>query len=73
MKDANGKSHEFSIVGSTEADPASGRLSNVSPLGSALMKKKKGESVEVTTPRGVVSYKIEGINSNKKKVAKKAS
>jgi transcription elongation factor GreA len=73
VKDASGKSHEFSIVGSTEADPASGRLSNESPLGSALMKKKKGESVEVTTPRGVVSYKIEGINSTKKKVAKKAS
>jgi transcription elongation factor GreA len=69
----SGTSHEFSIVGSTEADPVSGRLSNESPLGGALIGKKKGETVEVTTPRGVVTYKIEAIGSTKKKVAKKAS
>ncbi len=68
-----GTGHEFTIVGSTEADPVNGRLSNESPLGNALMGKKKGESVDVTTPRGVTTYKIEGINSTKKKVAKKAS
>jgi transcription elongation factor GreA len=73
VKDSKGNAHEFTIVGSTEADPVSGRLSNESPLGMALMTKKKGESVDVTTPRGVVSYKIEGINSTKKKVTKKAS
>ncbi len=67
-----GASHEFTIVGSTEADPVNGRLSNESPLGSALMQKKKGDSVEVTTPRGIANYKIEAINS-KKKAAKKAS
>ncbi len=74
VKDAkSGAAHEFTIVGSAEADPVNGRLSNESPLGSALMGKKKGELVEVTTPRGVTNYKIDGINSTKKKVAKKAS
>ena len=69
----SGTSHEFTIVGSTEADPKSGRLSNESPMGNALIGRKKGESVDVTTPRGVVTYKIEAIGSTKKKVAKKAS
>ncbi len=65
--------HEFTIVGSTEADPTNGRLSNESPLGMALLGKKKGDTVEVTTPRGLASYKIEAIGSTKKKAAKKAS
>lgn len=70
----SGTAHEFTIVGSTEADPVNGRLSNESPLGSALIGKKKGDSVEITTPRGVTAYKIEAIGSSgKKKVAKKAS
>jgi len=69
-----GQSLEFTIVGSTEADPVNARLSNESPLGSSLIGRKKGDSVQVTTPRGVVTYKIEGINSMKKKAAaKKAS
>jgi len=68
-----GLTHEFTIVGSTEADPVNGRLSNESPLGSKLVGKKKGETVEVTTPRGNTSYKIESIGSSKKKVTKKAS
>jgi transcription elongation factor GreA len=69
----SGQSHEFTIVGSTEADPVNHRLSNESPLGSALMGKKKGDTVPVTTPRGLASYKVEAINSTKKKAAKKAS
>ncbi len=68
-----GQSYEFTIVGSTEADPVRQRLSNESPLGRSLLGHKKGESVEVTTPRGVVTYKIEGINAKKKAPAKKAS
>jgi transcription elongation factor GreA len=67
-------SHEFTIVGSTEADPTNHRLSNESPLGKALIGRKKGDTVDVQTPRGATSYKIEAINSNKKKAAaKKAS
>jgi transcription elongation factor GreA len=70
----SGNALEFHIVGSTEADPINHRLSNESPLGKALMGRKKGDTVEVTTPRGLVSYKIEAISSgSKKKPVKKAS
>ena len=68
--------HEFSIVGSAEADPVNGRVSNESPLGRALITHKKGETVDVSTPRGVVKYKIESIKSGSsvpKRAAKKAS
>ncbi|MGH7709558.1 MAG: transcription elongation factor GreA [Vulcanimicrobiaceae bacterium] len=71
---ASGRSHEFTIVGSMEADPTNHRLSNESPLGRALIGRKKGDAVEVTTPRGLTMYKIEAISSTKKKAAsKKAS
>ena len=46
---------EFTIVGRVEADPAKKRISNESPLGSALIGAKKGEEVEVATP--IVRYK----------------
>ena len=70
----NNGNYEFSIVGSAEADPANGRISNESPLGSALIGKKKGATVDVDTPRGKVKYKIEAIKSHApKKAAKKAS
>lgn len=68
---AGGTAREFTIVGSAEADPSRSRLSNESPLGKALIGRKKGEVVEITTPRGVTSYKIEAINSNRKKAAAK--
>jgi transcription elongation factor GreA len=71
----SGETYDFSLVGSAEADPATQRISNESPLGSALIGHKKGESVDVTTPRGVMKYKIESIKSNgiPRKAAKKAS
>jgi transcription elongation factor GreA len=70
----SGRSHDFTIVGSAEADPKNARLSNESPLGAALMGRKNGETVDVTTPRGVMKYKIESINKAvKKAAAKKAS
>ncbi len=49
---------EYTIVGSTEADPANGRISNESPVGSALLGRTKGDVVEIPTPGGVVKYKI---------------
>ena len=70
----SGDAHEFTIVGSAESDPRNNRLSNESPLGAALMGHKKGDTVDVTTPRGMMQYKIESINkSAKKATAKKAS
>ncbi|MDD5732048.1 MAG: transcription elongation factor GreA [Patescibacteria group bacterium] len=52
---------EFMIVGSAEADPTSGKISNESPIGKALMGKKVGEAVEVAIPAGNVKYKIVSI------------
>ena len=49
---------EYHIVGSAEANPAEHRLSNESPVGKAIMGHKKGETVEVPTPRGSLKYKI---------------
>ncbi len=74
----NNEAYEFHIVGSAEADPTSKRISNESPLGQALIGHKKNETVDVSTPRGVVKYKIEAIKNGTtpaapKKAAKKAS
>jgi transcription elongation factor GreA len=49
---------EYHIVGSAEADPAEQKLSNESPVGKAIIGRKKGETVEVSTPRGALKYKI---------------
>jgi transcription elongation factor GreA len=46
------KTFEYHIVGSAEANPAEQKLSNESPVGKAIMGRKKGETVEVVTPRG---------------------
>lgn len=48
----------ISIVGEFEADPVEGKISSVSPLGKALMGKKKGDKVKVTAPAGDVEYEI---------------
>ncbi len=57
VKNKNEK-REFSIVGSEEADPAQGKISNESPLGRAFLNKKEGDEVKVQTPKGQVVYKI---------------
>ena len=49
---------EYLIVGSTEADPIGGRISNESPLGMALLKRKRGETISVDAPDGVIKYQI---------------
>lgn len=48
----------YSIVGSLEAAPADGRISNESPMGKALMGKKKGDNVDVQTPSGIIAFKV---------------
>lgn len=48
----------FTIVGSSEVDPAKGFISDESPLGKAFLERKIGEEVEVQTPRGKAKYKI---------------
>ena len=56
--EANGKKRTYQIVGSTEADPLAGRISNESPLGFAFLGRKKGDDVPVEAPSGRVIYKI---------------
>jgi transcription elongation factor GreA len=52
------KTVEYHIVGSAEANPAEQKLSNESPVGKAILGRKKGEVVEVAAPRGSLKYKI---------------
>lgn len=56
--EVGGKEKEFMIVGAQEADPLHGKISNESPLGSALLGKKKGDKVEVKVPSGTQVYKV---------------
>jgi transcription elongation factor GreA len=60
--DAN-QTVEYHIVGSAEADPAEQKLSNESPVGKAIMGRKKGEVVEVAAPRGKMKFKIMDIKA----------
>ena len=52
----------FTIVGSVEANPLDGKISNESPIGQALIGKKLGEKVEIKTPAATATYIIEAIN-----------
>jgi len=60
--DAN-ETVEYTIVGSAEANPAEHRLSNESPVGKAIIGRKKGETVEVSVPRGSLKFKIMDIKA----------
>lgn len=55
---SDSKEKEYTIVSFNEADPLNGKISNESPLGVAFLNKKKGETVEVETPKGLMKYKI---------------
>lgn len=52
------ESETYKIVGSAESDPSQGRISNVSPLGKALIGHRVGDEVEVKTPAGSLSFEI---------------
>lgn len=54
----NGKEKTLSIVGSNEADPLSGKISNESPIGGALIGAKAGDRVEIDTPAGTTVYEV---------------
>ena len=62
VTNAEGKKQEFNIVGSTEADPAKGRISNESPVGLALLGKRVGAEVLVDVPKGVMRFNITKIS-----------
>ncbi len=52
---------KFTVVGSVEADPLAGKVSNESPIGKALLGKKVGEEVEIVTPAKTTKYKIQSV------------
>lgn len=54
----NDKEKTFMIVGSNEADPLKGKISNESPIGSALLGAKINDRVEIETPAGINTYHI---------------
>ena len=58
VEDETGAQMTFVVVGSAEADPAAGRISNVSPVGRALIGRSAGDDVSVAAPRGEVHYRI---------------
>lgn len=58
---SNGKAKEFQIVGTVEADPLNGKISDESPIGQALLGKKVGEKVEIKTPVETATYEIVSI------------
>ena len=61
VTDADGAKHKYTIVGSAEAKPAELRLSNESPVGKALIGRRKGDEVKIATPRGERKLKISKI------------
>lgn len=58
VKNPNGKTSKYTITGSAEADPAQGKISNVSPMGKSLLGKKVGEITEVNAPSGKIKLEI---------------
>jgi len=54
----DGKTKQFQVVGTVEADPLNGKISDESPIGRALLGKKVGESVEIKTPAESTTYKV---------------
>ena len=61
LVDEEGEELTFTIVGSPEADPAHDKISNESPVGRAVLGRRKGETVTVQAPAGTIKYTIKGI------------
>ncbi len=61
VESESGDELTYTIVGSSEANPEEKLISNESPLGSAFLKKKVGETVSVETPQGTSTYSIKKI------------
>jgi transcription elongation factor GreA len=58
LKSSAGKTKEFQVVGTVEADPLNGKISDESPIGQALMGKKEGQKIEIKTPAETTAYSI---------------
>lgn len=57
-KTNGGESIQFTIVGTTEASPGEGKISNESPVGRSLLNTEKGDAVSVETPAGTMKYEV---------------
>jgi transcription elongation factor GreA len=62
IAEEGGEPETYHLVGSAEADPRKGRISNQSPLGRALLGKRVGDAVTVSAPAGVLSFQIIAIH-----------
>lgn len=62
LKSKDGKTKEFQVVGTVEADPLNGKISDESPIGQALLGKKEGQEVEIKTPADTTTYEIVDIH-----------
>ena len=62
LKSSDGKTKEFQVVGTVEADPLQGKISDESPIGKALLGQKVDEEVEIKTPIETITYKIVDIS-----------
>ena len=58
VQDQEGKSYQYTITGSAEADPSQGTISNVSPIGQSLLGERVGEITEVSAPSGKIKLEI---------------
>jgi transcription elongation factor GreA len=58
LKNGNGKPTRFQVVGTLEADPLNGKISDESPIGQALLGKKKDDKVEITLGKKTTTYKV---------------
>ncbi|MDB5085502.1 MAG: GreA/GreB family elongation factor [Bacilli bacterium] len=54
----DGESEEYKIVGTAEADPMQGRISNESPIGSGLLGKKRGDKITIPAPGGEIEFEV---------------
>lgn len=61
LRNADGREKKFQIVGTVEADPLEGKISDESPIGQALLGKKEGDDVEIKTPAETTTYTIADI------------
>ena len=57
-EDGSDEDEIFTIVGQAESNPKEGKISQKSPIGAALMHRRKGEKVKAETPNGVIKLKI---------------
>jgi transcription elongation factor GreA len=62
VEDGMDEEETYTIVGAAEANPELGKISNVSPIGAALLGRKKGDKVVVKTPAGEIKFKIKRVN-----------